>query len=92
MNEKYNFKYNYKKIFYNIKRKILDFRDFMEKHNLRNATMNEGELERVYNCHIYPRDCKILSERGFVNLDKGSQGCTHWTCFYIEDNRSLYFD
>ena len=32
------------------------------------------------------------SVKGFVNLDKGSQGGTHWTCFYIKDHKSFYFD
>ena len=32
--------------------KILNFKDFMKKHNLKNDTMNEGELQRVYNYPI----------------------------------------
>ena len=47
--------------------------------------MDESELKRVYNCPIYPRDSKILSERGFVNIDNESQGGTHWTCFIVKD-------
>ena len=72
--------------------KILTFKDFMKKYNLKNDTMNESELQRVYNYKIYPRDSKILSDKGFVNIDDGSQGGTHWTCFYIKDNKSYYFD
>ena len=45
--------------------------------------MNESELQRVYNYSIYPRDSKIYSDKGFVNIDNGSQGGTHWTCFFI---------
>ena len=37
---------------------------------------------------IYPRDCKIYSDKGFVNIDNGSQGGTHWTCFIVKDNKS----
>ena len=72
--------------------KVLSFKDFMKKYKLKNATMNETELQRVYNYPIYPRDCKIYSDKGFVNIDNGSQGGTHWTCFYIKDNKSFYFD
>ena len=54
--------------------------------------MNEIDLQRVYNYPIYPRVSKIYSVKGFVNIDNGSQGGTHWTCFYIKDHKSFYFD
>ena len=54
--------------------------------------MNESKLQRVYNYPIYPRDSKIYSDKGFVNIDDGSQGGSHWTCFYSKDNKSYYFD
>ena len=54
--------------------------------------MNESQLQRVYNYPIYPRDSEIFSDKGFVNIDNGSQGGTQWTCFYIKHNRSYYFD
>ena len=54
--------------------------------------MNESQLQRVYKYPIYPRDFKIYSYRGFVNIDNGSQGGTHWTAFYVKDNKSYYFD
>ena len=72
--------------------KILNFKDFMKKYNLKNDTMNESQLQRVYNRKIYPRDSKINSDRGFVNIDNGSQVRTHWTCFIVKDNKSYYFD
>ena len=72
--------------------KILNFKDFMKKYNLKNDTMNESELQRVYNCSIYPRDSKIYSDRGYVNIDNGSQEGTHRTCFIVKDNKSYYFD
>ena len=71
---------------------VLTFKDFMKKHKLKNNTMNESELQRVYNYPIYPRGSKIYSNKVFVNIDNGSQGGTHWTCFYIKDNKSYYFD
>ena len=64
----------------------------MKKYNLKNDTMNESELRRVFNHNIYPRDSKIHSDKGFVNIDNGSQNGTQWTCFYIKDNEPYYFD
>ena len=75
-----------------INMKVLNFRDFMKKYNLKNDTMNESELQRVNNYTIYPRDSKLYSDKGFVNIDNGSQGGTHWTCFIVKDNKSFYFD
>ena len=72
--------------------RILNFKYFMKKYKLKNDTMNESELQRVYNYPIYPRDSKIYSERGFVNIDDGSMVGTHWTCFIVKDNKSYYFD
>ena len=72
--------------------KILTFKDFMKKYNLKNKTMNETELQRVYNYSIYPRDSKIYTDREFINIDNGSMGGSHWTCFIVKDNKSYYFD
>ena len=41
---------------------------------------------------IYTRDSKIYSDRSFVNIDDGTEGGSHGTCFYIKDNKSFYFD
>ena len=54
--------------------------------------MNESQIQKIYNYPIYPRDSKIYSDKGFVNIDNGSQGGTHWTCFIVKDNKSYYFD
>ena len=32
--------------------KVLIFKDFMRKYNLKNDTMNESELQRIYNYPI----------------------------------------
>ena len=72
--------------------KILKFKDFMKKYKLKDDTMNESELQRVYNYHIYPRDSRIHFDEGFVNIDDGSQHGTHWTCFIVKDKKSFYFD
>ena len=72
--------------------KVLSFKDFMKKYSLKIDTKNESQLQRVYNHPIYPRDSKIYSDKGFVNIDDGSQNGTHWTCFILQDNKSFYFD
>ena len=64
----------------------------MKRYNFKNNTMNQSELQGVYNFRIYPRDSKIIADKGFVNIDDGSQDGTHWTCFYINDKKSYYFD
>ena len=64
----------------------------MKKYNLKIDTMNESQLQKNYNYSIYPRDSKIFSNKGFVNIDNGSQGGTHWTGFIVKDNKSYYFD
>ena len=72
--------------------KILTFKDFTKKYNLKNDTMNESQLQKVYDYSIYPRDSQIYSDRRFVNIDNGSQGGTHWTCFIVKNNKPFYFD
>ena len=64
----------------------------MKKYNLKNDTMNESELQRVYNYSINPRDSKIDSDKRFVNIDNGRMGGTHWTCFIVKNNKSYIFD
>ena len=72
--------------------KVLNFEDFMKKYKLKKDTMNESQLQRVYNYPIHPGDSKIYSDKRFVNIDNGIQGGTHWTCFIVKDNKSYYFD
>ena len=72
--------------------KVLNFKDFMEKYKLKNDTMNESQLQRVDNYEIYPRDSIIITDRGFVNLDNGSMGRSHWTCSIVKDNKSFPYD
>ena len=64
----------------------------MKKYNLKNKTMNELQLQKIYNFPIYPNNSKIYSDKGFVNIDDGSQGGSHWICFIVRDNKSFYFD
>ena len=71
--------------------KVLNFEDFLKKYNLKDDTMNESDLQRIYNYPIYPRDSKLYSDKGFVNIDDGSLGGSRWTCFVVRDNKSFYF-
>ena len=72
--------------------KILNFKVFMKIHKLNNNTMNESQLQKIYNYNIYPRGSKIISDKGLVNIDNGSMGGSHWTCFIVKNNKSYYFD
>ena len=54
--------------------------------------MSGTDSQRVYNYPIYPRDSKIYSDKGFVNIDKKEQGGTDWTQNFLEDKKSCYFD
>ena len=72
--------------------KVLNFKDFMKTYNSKNDTINETQLQKIYNYTIYPRDSELNLDRGFVKIDNGSQGGTHWTCFIAKDNKSYYFD
>ena len=71
---------------------ILNLKELMKNYNLKNDTMNESYIQRVYNYNIYPRDSKIHSDKGFVNIDNGIRGESHWTCFTVKANKSYYFD
>ena len=51
---------------------VLNFKDFMKKYKLKNDTMNESQLQRIYYYPIYPRDSKIDSDKGFINIDNRS--------------------
>ena len=72
--------------------RILNFKDFMKKYKIKNGTMKESELERVYNYPIHPRDSKLYSDKGFVNIDNGRKGGSHWTCFKFKNKNFFYFD
>ena len=71
---------------------ILNFKVFMKKYKLKNDTMNGTELQKFHNHPKYPRDSKIHLDKEFLNIDNGGMGGSHWTCCYIKDKRSYYFD
>ena len=60
---------------------VSNFEDLMKKYNLKDDTMKELELQRVYKYPIYPRDSEIYSDKGFINIDNGSMGGSQWTFF-----------
>ena len=45
----------------------------MEKYNLKIDTMNESQLRKIYIYPIYSKDSKVYSDKGFVNIENGSQ-------------------
>ena len=47
----------------------------MKKSIFKNDTTNGSEMEKVQN---FP---KYYKNKGSVNIDDGSMGGTHWTCF-----------
>ena len=44
---------------------ILSLRDFMKKKDLK-KTMNQYDLQRIYNYSIYPRGSKIYLDKGYI--------------------------
>ena len=34
---------------------------------------------------------KKNSDKGFINVDNGSRGDTHWCCFVVKDKKILLF-
>ena len=32
---------------------------------------------------MHPRDSKIRSDKGLLNMDDGQRGGTHWNCFVV---------
>ena len=72
------------------KHEIFKFQRFYEK-KIKKETLNESQLQKVYIYPIYPRDSNIYSDKGFVNLDNGSKGGTHWNCFIIKDKKLYYY-
>ena len=72
--------------------KLLNFKDFMIKNILKSDTMNKSQMQKIYNLSMYPRDGKVYSDKGFVNIDNGSIGGAHWTCFCLKDKKLNYFN
>ena len=65
---------------------------FLEKNYLKDDTVKESKLEKLFRSPIYSRDSKKATDKGFVNIDKGEQGGTDLTAFYVKNNKSFHFD
>ena len=52
----------------------------------------KGNYKEFITIKIYPRDSKIITDKEFVNIDNGSFGGSHWTCFIVKDNKSYNYD
>ena len=65
--------------------KVLNFKVFMKKYNLKDDNMSESQLQKVYIYRIHPRDSQISADEGFVNIDNVAQGGSHWTCFIVKE-------
>ena len=59
---------------------------FTEKYILKDKTMNESDLQRVYSYPIYPRLSKLFSDNGFRKTDNGSTAGFHWTAVCVKNN------
>ena len=70
--------------------KTLGLKDFLKIKELKDDTMIENEMKRVHNNSIYPTDFEIKANKRFVKIDNGRMGGTHWTCFYIKDNKPFF--
>ena len=68
---------------------IANYEVFVKNYKLKDITMNESDLQRVQNYHIYLRDSKITTDKWFVNIDNGQMGGTHWTSFSFKNSKSF---
>ena len=48
--------------------------------------------KKNYNFPIYRKGSGETTKTGLKNIDNRQMGGTHWTCFYIKHNRSIFFD
>ena len=54
--------------------------------------MTESDLQKVYNYYFFPKVFETTTDKGFNNFDDKSIGGTHWKCFYVKYNKSLFVD
>ena len=55
----------------------------MKKYNIKDDIMPGRELKLAYNSLFCPKGFQKFTNKGFVKIDNGKQGGTHWTCLYI---------
>ena len=69
-----------------------NFRNILKNNNLKKDTMKGKNLQRVSVYGKVLTDSKIYSEKGFVKIDNGSMGWSHFVCFIVKINKSFSFD
>ena len=65
---------------------------FVKKCKFKDAAMNEIDIQKLYNYHMYPTESILTTNKGFINIENGAQGGTHWTCFHVKHSKSFYFE
>ena len=65
--------------------RLLNFKVFVKQNNMKNDTMHKSDIERAFN---YPKNSKTYSDEGFVNIENGSIGGSHWVKFLVKINNS----
>ena len=71
---------------------ILSLKEFMENYKLKDDTMKESDLRKVYIYNIYPRGYRIVGDKEFVNTDNGEMVGVRWVCLLVKDIESYQFD
>ena len=64
--------------------------NFMKKCFLKENNTVESKLKTVHSYSIYPRYSKLTTNVGFVNIDIGQMGGTHWTCFFFKKKNTSF--
>ena len=72
---------------------IFDSIAFMKKYKMKNDTMKESDLHRTHNYPFHPKNSKIFSDKGFISIDNGGMGGSHWIRSFLQKiQKSFYFD
>ena len=71
---------------------VFNLKRFVKKHSIKDDTMTESGLQKVYDYSINPECSAFFSDRTFVNFDNGSMGGSHWAAFYVKNSKLFSFD
>ena len=64
----------------------------MKKNNLKNYTMIKTDMKKLISFVFVQKISILITDKCFADIDNGSMGGNHWTCFYKKDNNLFYFD
>ena len=64
---------------------------FMKTYISKIGSRDDSDVQKTYKFNKYPKDSKINSDKGFINIDNGEQGGTHWDYFILKNGKSIYF-